>query len=161
MNTFVLVALLYCLCWMGWLQSQTQAMHHPDSRLLRVALHSSSSDQSLHRKKKSFSLADRPKTDLVAALEKYDMQRAAADAQLICSRLPLALKQTAIQSMQSFLQSALFLIPVGLALNLRLLRGPNMLWLMEGGKVGLEWAKMGAAYSVRKKKIPLSLTSPA
>lgn len=74
------------------------------------------------------------------------MDHVFTDTVEISKRIPSALKTSLWMSSKSFLQSALMMIPIGLILNIQLIRGNTAEWLRKGATVGVEWAKIGAFF---------------
>eukprot|EP01039_Chlorochromonas_danica_P007760 gene7760-8571_t len=73
-------------------------------------------------------------------------KRVLAEAQAMAGRLPMALRESLVTSSSSFLQSAVMLIPIGLLLNVQLIRSNVVEWLRKGAAVGVEWSKIGAVF---------------
>jgi hypothetical protein len=59
-----------------------------------------------------------------------------------------ALKSCFIMSSGSFLQSAIILVPIGLLLNVQMVRADAPGCFRKGAAVGLEWSKVGAVFVV-------------
>lgn len=76
-------------------------------------------------------------------------KRVLDEARAMAGRLPMALRESVFTSSSSFLQSAVMLIPIGLLLNVQLLRSNVVEWLRKGAAVGVEWSKIGAVFVVQ------------
>lgn len=65
-------------------------------------------------------------------------------------RLPGAAVVASVDGAVSFLQTAAFLIPVGLVMKVGLFR-EGKVWLTEGSKMGIEWGQVSALYAFGEK----------
>ena len=72
-----------------------------------------------------------------------------ANIKAVSSRLPAAVGKSIKLSTKSFLSSSAILFPVGLALNIKQFR-PIDAWLMKGAGASIEWAKLGACFTVSR-----------
>mmetsp|Transcript_31600 Transcript_31600/g.34545 ORF Transcript_31600/g.34545 Transcript_31600/m.34545 type:complete len:266 (+) Transcript_31600:242-1039(+) len=78
--------------------------------------------------------------------EKENLVKCAESFKQMSSRTPLALKETIFSSADSFFNSLLAIIPIGLIYNIKQIRTVK-LWLKNGVMTGLEWGKVTAIYA--------------
>lgn len=78
---------------------------------------------------------------------KADFDEFVKDLPNMAKRFPTAVTETVKASAKAFSSSATILVPIGLMMNVGLIRQPKM-WLLKGGQTGVEWAKIGVYYSV-------------
>eukprot|EP01031_Cornospumella_fuschlensis_P035292 gene35292-42760_t len=69
-----------------------------------------------------------------------------SELKVFLKRTPGAVKASTIAAGNSFLQSLVMLVPIGLLLNVQVLPLGWKVWLQKGGAVGLDWSKIGAIY---------------